>query len=191
MSRRRGWRQAGCATLSGALALATACHPSAGANDSQAVATPAAAAGAPGVAALPQSGHCPAPLSWGALRPSGGPPPPIEPVRNKVSVDRRGTLYWNGTEVDLVRLRQYLDITSSMNPRPLFNLVVDPATPCENVNQLVALASQILDCARACSFAERRFDPREILPPPPPPPAEPTEPLAELGLAPSNAIEMR
>ncbi len=42
------------------------------------------------------------------------PPPPIEPVKNKIVIMPDGAVLWNGTPVDLVTLRQYLDITTTM-----------------------------------------------------------------------------
>ena len=49
-------------------------------------------------------------------------PPPIDPVKNKVTIDPAGTVYWNGTPVDAVTLRQYLDITTTMTPTPELHL---------------------------------------------------------------------
>ena len=45
-------------------------------------------------------------------------PPPIDPVKNKVVITPQGQVLWNGTPVDLVTLRQYLDLTTTMNPVP-------------------------------------------------------------------------
>jgi biopolymer transport protein ExbD len=38
-------------------------------------------------------------------------PPPIDPVKNKIVITPRAQVLWNGEPVDLVRLRQYLDLT--------------------------------------------------------------------------------
>jgi biopolymer transport protein ExbD len=35
-------------------------------------------------------------------------PPPIDPIKNTVSVDPYGTVTWNGTPIDMVTLRLYL-----------------------------------------------------------------------------------
>ena len=43
-------------------------------------------------------------------------PPPIDPVKNKIVVMPNDAVLWNGSPVDLVTLRQYLDITSTMTP---------------------------------------------------------------------------
>src|SRR6185436_15082739 len=46
------------------------------------------------------------------------PPPPILPVKNEVVVDAAGTIFWNGSPINLTVLRQYLDQTQTMNPVP-------------------------------------------------------------------------
>src|SRR5256885_9165565 len=43
-------------------------------------------------------------------------PPPIDPVKNKVVITAAGQVLWNGAPVELVTLRQYLDLTQQMNP---------------------------------------------------------------------------
>src|ERR1043166_5082250 len=52
-------------------------------------------------------------------------PPPVDPVKNKVVVTPTGEILWNGSPIDLVRLRQYLDITQTMNPIPELHLQPD------------------------------------------------------------------
>ena len=37
-------------------------------------------------------------------------PPPIDPVKNKIVVTQAGQVLWNGNSVDMVQLRQFLDI---------------------------------------------------------------------------------
>lgn len=46
------------------------------------------------------------------------PQNPIDPEKNKISIDASGTVAWNGSPVDEVTLRQYLDQTAGMNPEP-------------------------------------------------------------------------
>ena len=50
------------------------------------------------------------------------PPPPVDPVKNTVVITRLGQVLWNGNPVDLVTLRQYLDLTTTMNPVPELHL---------------------------------------------------------------------
>ena len=54
------------------------------------------------------------------------PPPPIDPIKNKV-VDqrRRAQILWNGAPVNQQQLRQYLDVTQQMNPIPELHLQPD------------------------------------------------------------------
>jgi biopolymer transport protein ExbD len=52
-------------------------------------------------------------------------PVPPDPVINKVAIDARGVVTWNGAPVDLRTLRAYLDATTAMTPEP--ELHVQPA----------------------------------------------------------------
>src|SRR6201994_3275337 len=45
-------------------------------------------------------------------------PPPIDAVKNEVSIDPHDTVFWNGTAIDPVTLRGYLDQTVLMDPQP-------------------------------------------------------------------------
>src|ERR1041385_1130932 len=46
------------------------------------------------------------------------PPPPIDPVKNKIVVTAAGEILWNGSPVTQRQLRSYLDVTQQMNPIP-------------------------------------------------------------------------
>ena len=70
------------------------------------------------------------------------PPPPIEPTKNKVTIDAAGTIMWNGTPVSLTTLRQYLDITQTMNPIPELHLQPDPQARYEVVDQVLAVTKR-------------------------------------------------
>src|SRR3546814_4030674 len=43
-------------------------------------------------------------------------PPPVDPIKNKLAIDASGVITWNGTPIDLVTTRQYLDRTAQMVP---------------------------------------------------------------------------
>ena len=73
---------------------------------------------------------------------SDQPPPPIDPVKNKVTVDPRGTVYWNGSPVTMTTLRQYLDLTQAMNPIPELHLQPDPQARYEVVDQVLAVTKR-------------------------------------------------
>jgi hypothetical protein len=67
-------------------------------------------------------------------------PAPIEPVRNRVGLGAGGLPSWNGTAVNFVTLRQYLDLTETMNPVPLLLLQIGDAAPYRQVRPLLGVA---------------------------------------------------
>lgn len=69
-------------------------------------------------------------------------PPPIDPVKNKVTIDPAGTIFWNGGPIDLLRLRQYLDLTQGMNPIPELHLEPDPQARYVVVDQVLAVTKR-------------------------------------------------
>lgn len=68
--------------------------------------------------------------------------PDIDPVKNKVTIDTADKIYWNGTEIDELRLRQYLDITQTMNPIPELHLQPDPQARYVTVDQVLAVTKR-------------------------------------------------
>jgi biopolymer transport protein ExbD len=70
------------------------------------------------------------------------PKPPIDPVKNKVTIDPAGTVYWNATPVDMVTLRQYLDLTKNMNPEPELHLEPDPQARYAVVDEVLAVTKK-------------------------------------------------
>jgi biopolymer transport protein ExbD len=70
------------------------------------------------------------------------PPPPVEPTKNKITIDPAGTVMWNGTPVNLVTLRQYLDITQTMNPIPELHLEPDAQARYATVDQVLAVTKR-------------------------------------------------
>jgi biopolymer transport protein ExbD len=69
-------------------------------------------------------------------------PPPIEPVKNKVVITAAGQVLWNGTPVDLITLRQYLDLTQQMNPIPELHLQPEPTARYELVDEVLAVTKR-------------------------------------------------
>ena len=69
-------------------------------------------------------------------------PPPIDPVKNKVVITATNEVTWNGTPIDLMRLRQYLDITQTMNPIPELHLQPDPQARYVVVDQVLAVTKR-------------------------------------------------
>jgi biopolymer transport protein ExbD len=70
------------------------------------------------------------------------PPPPIDPVKNKVVVTRLGQVTWNGDPINLVTLRQYLDQTQQMTPIPELHLQPEPMARYELVDQVLAVTKR-------------------------------------------------
>lgn len=68
--------------------------------------------------------------------------PPIDPVKNKVVISTAGQVLWNGAPVDLVTLRQYLDLTQQMNPIPELHLQPEATARYELVDQVLAVTKR-------------------------------------------------
>ncbi|HEY0626611.1 MAG TPA: biopolymer transporter ExbD [Allosphingosinicella sp.] len=69
-------------------------------------------------------------------------PPPIDPVKNKIVVMPNRAILWNGTPVNEVTLRQYLDLTTQMNPEPELHMQPHPEAPYETVDQVLAVTKR-------------------------------------------------
>ncbi|MBE7202644.1 MAG: biopolymer transporter ExbD [Parafilimonas terrae] len=70
------------------------------------------------------------------------PPPPVDPVKNKISVTPDSQVLWNGTPVDLVTLRQYLDLTKNMNPEPELHLEPDAQARYDTVDRVMSVVKK-------------------------------------------------
>ena len=70
------------------------------------------------------------------------PPPPIEPTKNIVVVTKEGTILWNGQQVSMDQLRQYLDQTQQMNPVPELHLQPEATARYELVDEVLAVTKR-------------------------------------------------
>jgi biopolymer transport protein ExbD len=70
------------------------------------------------------------------------PPPPIEPVKNKVVITAGGQILWNGAPVTEQQLRQYLEVSQQMNPIPELHLQPEPEARYELVDQVLAVTKR-------------------------------------------------
>lgn len=70
------------------------------------------------------------------------PPPPIDPVKNVLSINAQDQVLWNGAPVQLTQLRQYLDTTQQMNPIPELHLQPDATARYEVVDKVLAVTKQ-------------------------------------------------
>ena len=69
-------------------------------------------------------------------------PPPIEPVKNEIAIMPGNQVLWNGRPVNLTTLRQYLNITTTMNPVPELHLRPHPEARYETVDEVLAVAKR-------------------------------------------------
>jgi biopolymer transport protein ExbD len=69
-------------------------------------------------------------------------PPPIDPVKNKIVIMPDGAVLWNGAPVNLVTLRQYLDLTTTMRPTPELHLQPHPQARYEVVDEVLAVTKR-------------------------------------------------
>jgi biopolymer transport protein ExbD len=70
------------------------------------------------------------------------PPPPVDPVKNKIVITQAGQVTWNGVPVDMTTLRQYLDITTTMDPVPELHLQPEPNARYELVDEVLAVTKR-------------------------------------------------
>ena len=70
------------------------------------------------------------------------PPPPIDPVKNVLSINAQDQILWNGGPVQLSQLRSYLDTTQQMNPIPELHLQPDATARYEVVDKVLAVTKQ-------------------------------------------------
>lgn len=70
------------------------------------------------------------------------PQPPVDPIKNKIVVTQAGGILWNGLPVNLVQLRQYLDVSQQLNPVPELHLQPEPNARYETVSQVLVTTKQ-------------------------------------------------
>ena len=69
-------------------------------------------------------------------------PPPINPIKNVVSINAQDQILWNGSPVTMPQLRTYLDATQQMNPIPELHLQPDATARYEIVDQVLAVTKK-------------------------------------------------
>ena len=70
--------------------------------------------------------------------PNNSPPPPILPTKNEVAVTNTDQILWNGTPVDLLTLRQYLDQSQTLSPIPELHIRPAQDARYEKVDEVLA-----------------------------------------------------
>jgi biopolymer transport protein ExbD len=69
-------------------------------------------------------------------------PPPIDPVKNTVTINAQDQILWNGVPVSEAQLRAYLDTTQQMNPVPELHLQPDATARYETVDKVLAITKR-------------------------------------------------
>jgi biopolymer transport protein ExbD len=69
-------------------------------------------------------------------------PPPIEPIKNVLSINAQDQVLWNGSPVTMTQLRSYLDTTQQMNPVPELHLQPDATARYEIVDEVLAVTKK-------------------------------------------------
>ncbi|WP_265529301.1 ExbD/TolR family protein [Sphingomicrobium marinum] len=69
-------------------------------------------------------------------------PPPVDPVKNKIVVTSQDAILWNGSPVNLVQLRQYLDVSQQLVPTPELHLQPEPNARYETVDEVLAVTKR-------------------------------------------------
>jgi len=69
-------------------------------------------------------------------------PPPINPIKNTLSINNQDQVLWNGSPVSMPQLRAYLDATQQMNPIPELHLQPDATARYEIVDKVLAVTKQ-------------------------------------------------
>jgi biopolymer transport protein ExbD len=73
---------------------------------------------------------------------SDAPPPPVDPIKNKIVITANGALLWNAAPVNTQQLRQYLEVSQQMDPLPELHLQPEPNARYEVVDQVLAITKE-------------------------------------------------
>ena len=65
-------------------------------------------------------------------------PPPVDPIKNKITIAPEGTVAWNGQPVTEATLSQFLEQTKTIQPEPELQFQPDPKARYEVVDQTLA-----------------------------------------------------
>ncbi|MGN6619492.1 MAG: ExbD/TolR family protein [Sphingomonas sp.] len=63
----------------------------------------------------------------------------VQPDKNKITIDPTGQVAWNGTPVDDITLRQYLDASLQLPTEPELHFQPDPQARYEKVDEVLAI----------------------------------------------------
>jgi biopolymer transport protein ExbD len=71
--------------------------------------------------------------------PVNNTPVAVQPDKNKITIDPTGQVAWNGTPVDDVTLRQYLDASLQLPTEPELQFQPDPQARYAKVDEILAI----------------------------------------------------
>lgn len=66
----------------------------------------------------------------------------VDPVKNKIVIQPNGAILWNGSTVDRVTLRRYLDASASLQPAPELHLQPHSDARYEYVDEVLAITKR-------------------------------------------------
>jgi biopolymer transport protein ExbD len=69
-------------------------------------------------------------------------PPPVDPIKNKIVITQGNEILWNGTPVNQLQLRQYLDVSQQMSPVPELHLQPEPNANYGLVDEVLAITKR-------------------------------------------------
>lgn len=70
------------------------------------------------------------------------PPDAVDPIKNKISINAAGQIFWNGTPVDKATLENYLQASVRMPVEPELQFQPDPQARYETVDEVLAAIKQ-------------------------------------------------
>ena len=71
------------------------------------------------------------------------PPPIVEPLKNKIVIDERGGVLWNGRAVDLTGLSDALRRSQDVRPAPELHIQPVAEAPYARVDEVLATAKRV------------------------------------------------
>lgn len=73
----------------------------------------------------------------------------LETVRNKVTLDRAGNLFWNGQAVSDEQFSKMLEALKNLSAQPDLYLEAEMGVPCRNLDRVRREVSEALGCSDA------------------------------------------
>jgi len=91
----------------------------------------------------------------------------LMPVMNKVALDSRGMIYWNGQRVSFSELSELLGGAGKMDPQPITFLETEMGAPCKTLDAIRNEMNRTLNCERHGPCGEGIMTVWQAMPNPP------------------------